>query len=57
MANIIGMKQPDMQFAISGRRPRVFELNHAQRLTSITNPPTDPYSLLPTTPESDYSRG
>lgn len=48
MANTINMKQPDLHFAVSGRRPRVFELEHARRLTSITTPPADPDTFLPT---------
>jgi hypothetical protein len=57
MANIIEMKQPDLHFAITGKRPRIFELQHAQRLTSITTPPTDPYSLLPSLPDNEPDQG
>lgn len=57
MAVIIAMQQPDMQFAISGKRPRVFELQHAQRLTSIANPPADPSILLPAETGTPLERG
>lgn len=57
MASIIAMNQPDMQFAVSGKRPRIFELEHARRLTSITTPPADPYSLLPDATDADHDRG
>lgn len=46
-ATATGLDFSDLAKAISGKRPRVLELHQALRLTSFTNPPTDPHSLLP----------
>lgn len=47
MAETIGMKQSDLQFAITGQRPRIFELHHARLLLEKTSPSGTPEQLLP----------
>ncbi|MBX9862351.1 MAG: hypothetical protein K2Y42_06315 [Hyphomicrobium sp.] len=49
-ADAIGFDFADLSNAVSGKRPRVLEWHHAERLGARASPPADPRDLLPEAP-------